>query len=108
MSLYSFFLNPAGFDAGSAYGSNNVANPVSAGSSWEEPSYGFTDSGARAAAAAAKTRPQTASRKAPKYSQPGVQNKPVAADDTYPAPDRARVSQQLLCRPSAATSPYTR
>ncbi|XP_034435977.1 uncharacterized protein LOC117758424 [Hippoglossus hippoglossus] len=69
---YSYPANK-GFDAGSAYGSSNRENPASAGSSWEGPSSGYTDSGARAAAA--KTRPQTASRKVPKYSQPGVQNK---------------------------------
>ncbi|XP_062267729.1 uncharacterized protein LOC133973721 [Platichthys flesus] len=69
---YSYPANK-GFDAGSTYGSSNGANPVSAGSSWEGPSSGYTDSGARAAAA--KTRPQTDSRKVPKYSQPGVQNR---------------------------------
>nr|XP_019947101.1 PREDICTED: uncharacterized protein LOC109632318 [Paralichthys olivaceus] len=88
---YSYPANK-GFDASSAYGSSNSANLVAAGSSWERPSSGFTDSGARAAAAKTASNParlQTASRKMPKYSQPGVQNAPVAAVDTYPASDRA-------------------
>ena len=95
-SLYSFLLLPAGFDTGSVYGSSNSANPESAGSSWEGPSSGYPDSGVRAAAA--KTRPQTASRKVPQYSQPGVQNKHQLDSDWVGAPPSPFSSEE---RPSA-------
>ncbi|CAB1459117.1 unnamed protein product [Pleuronectes platessa] len=92
---YSYPANK-GFDAGSAYGSSYGANPVSAGSSWEGPSSGYTDSGVRASSA--NTRPQTASRRVPKYSQPGVQNRHQLDINWSGAPSSPFSSEE---RPSA-------